>query len=247
MLDRYLKNQSNTKEKEKLDEFFEENSNSIEASKSIENVSKLEDKIFNYIQFNEAKKVDVNQIDLFAGSGTEYDSSPGIASNLVTNLATQSQLQSKPENQSATQSATQVKPKTLPPSEVFRKQQGSDPYPVNHFNNGFVPNFGLIGDRLRKAYTGSSEKTTNEVVPFVLDSNGKIYSDGKDVHHEQIVFKNNIKCRRKSLIKINIFTFISTTIRCKRTRGKVNITSCTTCVFYTNSTSVSTTICGLIV
>ena len=51
MLDRYLKNQSNTKEKEKLDEFFEENSNSIEASKSIENVSKLEDKIFNYIQF----------------------------------------------------------------------------------------------------------------------------------------------------------------------------------------------------
>lgn len=51
MLDRYLKNQSNTKEKEKLDEFFEENSNSIEASKSIENLSKLEDKIFNYIQF----------------------------------------------------------------------------------------------------------------------------------------------------------------------------------------------------
>ncbi len=51
MLDRYLKNQANTKEKEKLDEFFEENSNSIEASKSIENVSKLEDKIFNYIQF----------------------------------------------------------------------------------------------------------------------------------------------------------------------------------------------------
>ena len=51
MLDRYLKNQANTKEKEKLDEFFEENSNSIEASKSIENLSKLEDKIFNYIQF----------------------------------------------------------------------------------------------------------------------------------------------------------------------------------------------------
>ena len=51
LLDRYLKNQSNTKEKEKLDEFFEENSNSIEASKSIENLSKLEDKIFNYIQF----------------------------------------------------------------------------------------------------------------------------------------------------------------------------------------------------
>jgi hypothetical protein len=48
LLDRYLKNQSNTKEKEKLDEFFEENSNSIEASKSIENVNKLEDKIFNY-------------------------------------------------------------------------------------------------------------------------------------------------------------------------------------------------------
>lgn len=64
-------------------------------------------KIFNYVQFNEAKKVDVNQIDLFAGSGTEYDSSPGIASNLMTNLATQSQLQSKPENQSATQSGTQ--------------------------------------------------------------------------------------------------------------------------------------------
>lgn len=64
-------------------------------------------KIFNYVQFNESKKVDVNQIDLFAGSGTEYDSSPGISSNLMTNLATQSQLQSKPENQSATQSGTQ--------------------------------------------------------------------------------------------------------------------------------------------
>ena len=57
MLDRYLKNQSNTKEKEKLDEFFEENSNSIEASKSIENVSKLEDKIFNYIQFGIKEQV----------------------------------------------------------------------------------------------------------------------------------------------------------------------------------------------
>ena len=57
MLDRYLKNQANTKEKEKLDEFFEENSNSIEASKSIENVSKLEDKIFNYIQFGIKEQV----------------------------------------------------------------------------------------------------------------------------------------------------------------------------------------------
>lgn len=57
MLDSYLKNQSNTKEKEKLDEFFEENSNSIEASKSIENVSKLEDKIFNYIQFGIKEQV----------------------------------------------------------------------------------------------------------------------------------------------------------------------------------------------
>ena len=57
MLDRYLKNQSSTKEKEKLDEFFEENSNSIEASKSIENVSKLEDKIFNYIQFGIKEQV----------------------------------------------------------------------------------------------------------------------------------------------------------------------------------------------
>ena len=57
MLDRYLKNQSNTKEKEKLDEFFEENSNSIEASKSIENVNKLEDKIFNYIQFGIKEQV----------------------------------------------------------------------------------------------------------------------------------------------------------------------------------------------
>jgi len=57
LLDRYLKNQSNTKEKEKLDEFFEENSNSIEASKSIENVSKLEDKIFNYIQFGIKEQV----------------------------------------------------------------------------------------------------------------------------------------------------------------------------------------------
>ena len=57
MLDRYLKNQSNTKEKQKLDEFFEENLNSIEASKSIENVSKLEDKIFNYIQFGIKEQV----------------------------------------------------------------------------------------------------------------------------------------------------------------------------------------------
>ena len=57
LLDRYLKNQSNTKEKEKLDEFFEENSNSIEASKSIENVNKLEDKIFNYIQFGIKEQV----------------------------------------------------------------------------------------------------------------------------------------------------------------------------------------------
>ena len=57
LLDRYLKNQSNTIEKEKLDEFFEENSNSIEASKSIENESKLEDKIFNYIQFGIKEQV----------------------------------------------------------------------------------------------------------------------------------------------------------------------------------------------
>lgn len=57
LLDRYLKRQSNTKEKEKLDEFFEENSNSIEASKSTENVSKLEDKIFNYIQFGIKEQV----------------------------------------------------------------------------------------------------------------------------------------------------------------------------------------------
>jgi len=76
--------------------------------------------------------------------------------------------------------AIQSKPRYVSPLAAFR-------------NEGFVPNFGLIGDRLREAYTGSSEKTTNEVVPFVLDSNGKIYSDGKDVHHEQIVFKNNIK------------------------------------------------------
>ena len=57
MLDRYLKNQSNTKEKEKLDEFFEENSNAVEASKSIENINKLEDKIFNYIQFGIKEQV----------------------------------------------------------------------------------------------------------------------------------------------------------------------------------------------
>lgn len=57
LLDRYLKSQSNTKEKEKLDEFFEENSNAVEASKSIENVSKLEDKIFNYIQFGIKEQV----------------------------------------------------------------------------------------------------------------------------------------------------------------------------------------------
>ena len=62
--------------------------------------------IFNYKQFiTEAKRVkNPDQIDLFAGSGTEYDSSPGVGSHLVTNLATQSQ----PENiQPGTQSGTQ--------------------------------------------------------------------------------------------------------------------------------------------
>lgn len=57
ILDRYLKNQSSAKEQEKLDEFFEENSNSMDASKSIENESKLEDKIFNYIQFGIKEQV----------------------------------------------------------------------------------------------------------------------------------------------------------------------------------------------
>jgi len=57
ILDRYLKNQSNAKEKQKLDEFFEENSNDIKASKSIENIDKLEDKIFNYIQFGIKEQV----------------------------------------------------------------------------------------------------------------------------------------------------------------------------------------------
>ncbi len=62
--------------------------------------------IFNYKQFiTEAKRVNnPDQIDLFAGSGTEYDSSPGVGAHLVTNLATQSQ----PENtQPGTQSGTQ--------------------------------------------------------------------------------------------------------------------------------------------
>jgi len=57
ILDRHLKNQSNAKEKQKLDEFFEENSNDIKASKSIENIDKLEDKIFNYIQFGIKEQV----------------------------------------------------------------------------------------------------------------------------------------------------------------------------------------------
>lgn len=70
--------------------------------------------IFNYKQFiTEAKRFkDTGQIDLFAGSGTEYDSSPGIAAHLVTNLATQSQPQvqlepEEPVEQLGTQSNTQ--------------------------------------------------------------------------------------------------------------------------------------------
>ena len=47
-------------------------------------------KIFNYGQFNEAKKVDVNQIDLFA----ETDLLPTIATQSQINIATQSATQS---------------------------------------------------------------------------------------------------------------------------------------------------------
>jgi transmembrane sensor len=57
ILDRYLKNQSTALEHEKLNEFFDENANDIESSKFIQNNSKLEDKIFNYIQFGIKEQV----------------------------------------------------------------------------------------------------------------------------------------------------------------------------------------------
>ena len=57
ILDRYLKNQSSAKEREKLDEFFEENAVINESSKSNQDLNKLEDKIFNYIQFGIKEQV----------------------------------------------------------------------------------------------------------------------------------------------------------------------------------------------
>ena len=57
ILDRYLKNQSRAKEREKLDEFFEENAVINESSKSNQDLNKLEDKIFNYIQFGIKEQV----------------------------------------------------------------------------------------------------------------------------------------------------------------------------------------------
>jgi hypothetical protein len=45
-------------------------------------------KIFNYGQF-----INENQLDLFSGSGTEWDSKPGIASKIV-----EPQIQAQPED-----------------------------------------------------------------------------------------------------------------------------------------------------
>ena len=59
--------------------------------------------IFNYGQF-----IKENQLDLFSGSGTEWDSKPGIASKIV-----EPQIQAQPEDlellgtQSGTQSEVQ--------------------------------------------------------------------------------------------------------------------------------------------
>lgn len=57
ILDRYLKNQSSAKEREKLDEFFEENAAVNESSNLNQDLTKLEDKIFNYIQFGIKEQV----------------------------------------------------------------------------------------------------------------------------------------------------------------------------------------------
>ena len=57
ILDRYLKNQSSAKEREKLDEFFEENAAVNESSNLNQDITKLEDKIFNYIQFGIKEQV----------------------------------------------------------------------------------------------------------------------------------------------------------------------------------------------
>lgn len=57
ILDRYLKNQSSAREREKLDEFFEENVAVNESSNLHHDVTKLEDKIFNYIQFGIKEQV----------------------------------------------------------------------------------------------------------------------------------------------------------------------------------------------
>lgn len=107
ILDRYLKNQSNAKEREKLDEFFDENSESIDSSKSIENINKLEDKIYNYIQFGikeqVKKEASINQLPfmqiaasilvIFLFSTTIYfyrsslsTNSKGLPSNIISNV-----------------------------------------------------------------------------------------------------------------------------------------------------------------
>lgn len=92
--------------------------------------------IFNYKQFiTEAKRFkDTGQIDLFAGSGTEYDSSPGVGAHLVTNLATQSQPQAQlePEAQTATQSGTQSQKQIL--SEKIATQKLFLCYDLGFYN-----------------------------------------------------------------------------------------------------------------
>jgi hypothetical protein len=131
-------------------------------------------KIFNYIQFNEAKKVDVNQIDLFAGSGTEYDSSPGIASNLVTNLATQSQLQSKPENQSATQSATQSGTQSVSKKEIICKLiSNQGPYLYKSDGLGFQSKIQDVLDKLSTKIDYNPKK--QDILKILYDS-GKYHN-----------------------------------------------------------------------
>lgn len=124
-------------------------------------------KIFNYKQFNEAKKVDVNQIDLFTGSGTEYDSSPGLAANLVTNLGTQSQheLQVEPEVQSTTQSGTQ----SVSNKEVICKLiSNQGPYLYESTGIGFKSKIQKILDEIATEIDYNPEK--QDVLKILYDS-----------------------------------------------------------------------------
>ena len=51
------------------------------------------------------------------------------------------------EAKTIAKSTPQIRSKKLSPLQQVRKQLGSGPYPVNHFNNGFIPNFNFIKGR----------------------------------------------------------------------------------------------------